>query len=124
MDIPWKEVRGEGPLEECGRTWSVLLRGEELEAVGRINIVEPGVDVRPANYHEAPIEDTDGRGIPAVLEKMQMLRILKERTALTRRGRAWLEDAESCVPARLDSRISWEHAWVASDADLAAIIAM
>ena len=67
---PREEVRRETPLQELGRPRRALLGWEELEAEGRVDVVERCVLVHAANDEETAVEDTDGRRVPPPLKKV------------------------------------------------------
>lgn len=66
---------------------------------------------------EAPVEDANGRGIPALDHEREVGGILEDGTTLARRRRTRLEDANGLV-SRLDTRITVVPLLVPTHADL------
>ena len=90
--IPRKQVGRETPFQERRRADSVLLAWEELEAVLWIDVIEGRVDMRSSDDHETAVKDTNGGGVPASGQEVDVGGVLEERAALAGWRCAGLKD--------------------------------
>ena len=97
VHAPREQVRRETPVEELGRPRRALLLWEELKAQGRVGIVEGRVFVHPSHDDDAAVEDTSGSGVPALLQQVEVFRILENRAPITGRRCARLKETYSLI---------------------------